>query len=109
MNKMNTLAFVNFLLVKLFPTLIRQNFPPSKICAIRYALQLSVSPQIIMLYLLCIQNFFDYSIRVTHLQYLTALIECLTVLLECIYLLSLMYYNFLDYTTPCKMPRIDNF
>ena len=36
MNKINTLAFVNFLLVKLFPTLIRQNFPPSKICAIRY-------------------------------------------------------------------------
>ena len=32
-NKMNTLAFVNFLLVKLFPTLIRQKFPPSKICA----------------------------------------------------------------------------
>ena len=38
MNKMNTLAFVNFLLVKLFPTLIRQNFPPSKICAIRYSI-----------------------------------------------------------------------
>ena len=36
MNKMNTLAFVNFLLIKLFPTLIRQNFPLSKICAIRY-------------------------------------------------------------------------
>ena len=36
MNKMNTLAFVNFLLVKLFPTLIRQNFTPSKICAIQY-------------------------------------------------------------------------
>ena len=35
-DKMNTLAFVNFLLIKLFPTLIRQNFPPSKICAIRY-------------------------------------------------------------------------
>ena len=37
MNKMNTLAFVNFLLVELFLTLIRQNFPPSKICAIRYS------------------------------------------------------------------------
>ena len=36
MNKMNTLAFVKFLLVKLFPTLIHQNFPPSKICAVRY-------------------------------------------------------------------------
>ena len=33
---MNTLAFVNFLLVKLFPTLIRQYFPPSKFCAVRY-------------------------------------------------------------------------
>ena len=33
---MNTLAFVNFLLVKLFPTLIRQNFPLSKICAVQY-------------------------------------------------------------------------
>ena len=33
---MNTLAFVNFLLIKIFPTLIRQNFPPSKFCAIRY-------------------------------------------------------------------------
>ena len=39
MNKMNTLAFVNFLLVKFFPTLICQNFPPSKICAIRYQLK----------------------------------------------------------------------
>ena len=37
MNKMNTLAFVNFLLVKLFPTLIRQNFPLSKICAVQYS------------------------------------------------------------------------
>ena len=36
MNKINTLAFVNFLLVKLFPTMIRQNFPPLKICAVRY-------------------------------------------------------------------------
>ena len=35
-DKMNTLAFVNFLLVKFFPTLIRQYFPPSKFCAIRY-------------------------------------------------------------------------
>ena len=34
-DKMNTLAFVNFLLIKLFPTLIRQNFAPSKICAVR--------------------------------------------------------------------------
>ena len=25
-----------FLLIKIFPTLIRQNFPPSKFCAIRY-------------------------------------------------------------------------
>ena len=33
---MNTLAFVNFLLVKIFPTLIRQYFPPSKFYAIRY-------------------------------------------------------------------------
>ena len=37
MNKMNTLAFVNFLLVKLFPTLIhqifrRQKFAPYGIC-----------------------------------------------------------------------------
>ena len=38
MNKMNTLTFVNFLLVKLYSTLIRQNFPPSKICAVRYPL-----------------------------------------------------------------------
>ena len=36
MNKMNTLVFINFLLVKLFPILIHQNFPPSKICTIRY-------------------------------------------------------------------------
>ena len=35
-DKMNTLAFVNFLFVKLFSTLIRQNFPPSKFCAIWY-------------------------------------------------------------------------
>ena len=34
-NKMNTLAFVNFLLIKIFPTLIHQNFP-SKFCAIQY-------------------------------------------------------------------------
>ena len=27
-DKMNTLAFINFLLVKLFPTLIRQKFVP---------------------------------------------------------------------------------
>ena len=33
---MNTLEFVNFLIVKIFPTLIRQNFPPSKFCAIWY-------------------------------------------------------------------------
>ena len=33
-DKMNTLAFVNFLLVKFFPTLIRRYFPPSKFCAI---------------------------------------------------------------------------
>ena len=33
---MNTLAFANFILIKLFPTLIRQNFPPSKICAVQY-------------------------------------------------------------------------
>ena len=32
MNKMNTLAFVNFLLVKFFPTLIRQNFPVKNLC-----------------------------------------------------------------------------
>ena len=32
---MNTLAFVNFLLIKIFSTLIRQNFPPSRFCAIR--------------------------------------------------------------------------
>ena len=38
MNEMNTFAFVNFLLIKLFPTLIHQNFPLSKICAIRYVL-----------------------------------------------------------------------
>ena len=36
---MNTLTLVNFLLVKLFPTLIRQNFPLSKICAIPVSLQ----------------------------------------------------------------------
>ena len=42
MNKMNTLAFVNFLLVKLFPTLIRQNFPPSKIYAIRYIITVQI-------------------------------------------------------------------
>ena len=36
MNEMNTLAFINFLLVKLFPTLIHQNFPLSKICAIQH-------------------------------------------------------------------------
>ena len=35
-DKMNTLVFINFLLVKLFPTLIRQNFLLSKICAIQY-------------------------------------------------------------------------
>ena len=34
-DKMITLAFINFLLVKLFPTLIHQNFPPLKICAIQ--------------------------------------------------------------------------
>ena len=33
---MNTLAFVNFLLIKIFPTLIHQYFPPLKFCAIRY-------------------------------------------------------------------------
>ena len=38
MNKMNTLAFVNSLLIKLFPTLIRQKFPSSKICTIQYVL-----------------------------------------------------------------------
>ena len=36
---MNTLAFVNFLLVKIFPTLIRQYFPPSKFCTIRYTIE----------------------------------------------------------------------
>ena len=36
---MNTLAFVNILLVKIFPTLIRQNFPPSKFYAIRYSME----------------------------------------------------------------------
>ena len=35
-DKMNTLAFVKLLLVKFFPTLIRQKIPPSKFCAIRY-------------------------------------------------------------------------
>ena len=39
MNKMNTLAFVKFLLVKLFPILIHQNFPPSKFCAVWYNLR----------------------------------------------------------------------
>ena len=34
-NLMNTLVFVNFLVVKIFPTLIRQYFPQSKFCAIR--------------------------------------------------------------------------
>ena len=34
-DKMNTLAFVNVLLVKIFPILIRQYFP-SKCCTIRY-------------------------------------------------------------------------
>ena len=34
-NLMNILAFVNFLLIKFFPNLIRQYFPPSKFCAIR--------------------------------------------------------------------------
>ena len=49
MNKMNTLAFVNFLLVKLFPTLIQQNFPPSKFCAVRYSkgYTSTVSPMLI--------------------------------------------------------------
>ena len=35
-DKMNTLAFVNCLLVKIFSTLIRWNFSPSKFYAIRY-------------------------------------------------------------------------
>ena len=36
-DKMNTLAFVNFLFVKIFPTLIiHQNFLPPKFCAIWY-------------------------------------------------------------------------
>ena len=35
-NRMNILGFVNFLLTKIFPTVIHQNFPPSKFCAIRY-------------------------------------------------------------------------
>ena len=49
MNKMNTLAFINFLLVKLFPTLIRQNFPPSKFCAVQYSKSYTstVSPMLI--------------------------------------------------------------
>ena len=34
-DKMNTLAFINFLLVKNFPTLICYNFTLSKFCAIR--------------------------------------------------------------------------
>ena len=38
-NLMNTLAFVNFLLFKIFPTLIRQYFPTSKFCAIRYTIE----------------------------------------------------------------------
>ena len=33
---MNTLAFINFLLVKIFPILIHQNFPQSKFCFIQY-------------------------------------------------------------------------
>ena len=36
---MNTLAFVNFLLVRIFPSSIRQNFPPLKFCAIRYTIK----------------------------------------------------------------------
>ena len=36
MDSMNALAFVNFLLIKIFPTLIRQIFPPSKFCTIWY-------------------------------------------------------------------------
>ena len=35
-DKMNTLVFVNVLLLKIFPTLIRQYFPPLKFCAIWY-------------------------------------------------------------------------
>ena len=35
-DKMKTLAFINILLVKIFPTLIRQYFPLSKFCAIWY-------------------------------------------------------------------------
>ena len=34
---MNLLGLVSFLLVKLFQTMIRQNFPPSKFCTIWYA------------------------------------------------------------------------
>ena len=41
-DKMNTLAFVNFLLVKIFPTLICQYFPLSKFCTIRYIAKISV-------------------------------------------------------------------
>ena len=39
---MNTSAFVTFLLVKIFPTLICQNFP-SKFCAIRYFIKCDLS------------------------------------------------------------------
>ena len=59
MNKMNTLAFVNFLLVKLFPTLIRQNFPPSKICAIRYTIIVTTSymrAATIIIYVWCLAD-----------------------------------------------------
>ena len=34
-DKMSTFAFISFLLIKIFPTLIYQNFPLSKFCAIR--------------------------------------------------------------------------
>ena len=37
-NKMSTLAFINFLLVKIFLTLIWQSFPPSKIFTIQYVI-----------------------------------------------------------------------
>ena len=35
-DKMNTLVFINLILIKIFPTLIDQNFPLSKFCVIRH-------------------------------------------------------------------------
>ena len=60
---MNTLAFINFLLVKLFPTLIRQNFPPSKCYAVWYSKSYTstVNPMLIYARILTSLNQFRYT------------------------------------------------